>query len=77
MILHRKSQALVGRQFRVHLMMKMVKCYEAAQPQKNVDKILVDAKSVEFEPTEWLDDRDPDKVKGSSDECVLESSLFR
>lgn len=57
--------------------MKMVKSYEAAQPQKNVDKILVDAKSVELEPAEWLDDRDPDKVKGWSDECVLELSLFR
>ena len=53
-------------------MMKIVKSYEAAQPQKNVDTVSVDAKSVELEPAEWLDDRDPDKVKGSSDECVLE-----
>ena len=58
-------------------MMKIVKSYEAAQPQKNEDKILVDANSMELEPAEWLDDRDPDKVKGSSDECVLELSLFR
>ena len=57
--------------------MKIVKSYEAAQPQKNEDKILVDANSMELEPAEWLDDRDPDKVKGSSDECVLELSLFR
>lgn len=57
--------------------MKIVKSYEAAQPQKNVDTVSVDAKSVELEPAEWLDDRDPDKVKGSSDECVLELSLFR
>ena len=58
-------------------MLKIVKSYEAAQPQKNEDKILVDANSMELEPAEWLDDRDPDKVKGSSDECVLELSLFR
>ena len=58
-------------------MMKIVKSYEAAQPQKNVDTVSVDAKSVELEPAEWLDDRDPDKVKGSSDECILELSLFR
>ena len=57
--------------------MKIVKSYEAAQPQKNVDTVSVDAKSVELEPAEWLDDRDPDKVKGSSDACVLELSLFQ
>ena len=44
--------------------MKTVKSYEAAQPQKNVDKIVVNAKSVEFETEYEEDDRGPDKVKG-------------
>ena len=51
--------------------MKTIKSYEAAQPQKNVDKIVVNAKSVEFETDELRkayeeDDRGPDKVVGSS-----------
>jgi len=40
--------------------------YEAAQPQKNVDKIVVNSKSVEFETEYEEDDRGPDKVLESA-----------
>ena len=49
--------------------MKTVKSYDAAQPQKNMDKILVRAQSVEFEKADGEDDpdriSDPDKVEVS------------
>ena len=52
-----------------HLLMKTVKSYDAAQPQKNMDKILVRAQSVEFEKADGEDDpdriSDPDKVEVS------------
>ena len=44
--------------------MKTIKSYEAAQPQKNVDKIVVTTKSVDLETAYDEDDRGPDKVKG-------------